>query len=432
MSTCLDADALERWVDGSLSDAERSSALAHIADCSACRQAISALAQLDTRFGERAETPPPSDEPTPPTPRAAPTPRAPALPRAAVPGWIWIVGGAVAGAAVVAVAIVATRSPAAASSSPPLTPTATPIEPTPLADPRSSVPLADPRSSVPLADPRSTTPPPSMPPMSPAPTTPTTSATSEANATPTASSETRAPTVATTSASSDAKSAPTVATPAAARPQPIAKQPEPPTGRPLTIAWGEQAMAGCVWSAKATTRYLDHGPVEKREGRLYAIAGQRGRYVIDANEHAAGTLVANVGDLVALCPIAASSAELPVGWGGQLWKTVGFARIAAAPGLAADGKLVHASSIAQLMDGPGAWRLHASTRVLLPMTPTGVVEEDRHEMGGWWLEIPAGTPGENGARRWVVATFARFTPLGDGRPVPVLHAIEIRAGLLGP
>ncbi|MBS1118748.1 MAG: hypothetical protein H6Q90_976, partial [Deltaproteobacteria bacterium] len=47
VTACLDPDVLDAWAGGSLAAAERAKAMTHIAECAACRRAISALAQLD-------------------------------------------------------------------------------------------------------------------------------------------------------------------------------------------------------------------------------------------------------------------------------------------------------------------------------------------------------------------------------------------------
>jgi hypothetical protein len=46
MTGCPDSDVLEAWVAGTLAEDARARAIAHIASCTACREAVSALAQV--------------------------------------------------------------------------------------------------------------------------------------------------------------------------------------------------------------------------------------------------------------------------------------------------------------------------------------------------------------------------------------------------
>jgi hypothetical protein len=224
--------------------------------------------------------------------------------------------------------------------------------------------------------------------------------------------------------------------------------------RVITTAAAESLLSAvCVLprGGNEARSALDWGEVERREPveldrfgtaretTLYVIAGQRAHYVIDAAEHAdtIGVLVAEVGELVAICPGPVDDISLPAGLGDKLNRTFGFGPLAGPPALAAhQPPLYHVMTIDDAMRSPGVWALAPGTQLLVPAVPRAVIDDTSYDIGSWILEVPLGTPGADtlavNRKRFVVAEFDRFSEANGARVRPVLRAISVHPRLLAP
>jgi hypothetical protein len=197
------------------------------------------------------------------------------------------------------------------------------------------------------------------------------------------------------------------------------------------VDWGKVTRV-----ADVVAKHTKHGATDLR---LYEIAGQRKRYLIDSHWGAAlhGELGAKVGDVVAICPRGDvnDEYELPEGWQGPITRHHVVVRVGGPPdrrGLS----LISWSNI-NATNTDHTWPY--GDRMLIYGRTGGQLNSGKYMMSGWQLEVDAATKNPLDLHRgaWIVVEKPRWEPYGksrDGteRTIVVLHAAEMYATLFPP